>query len=81
MAKTKEEFQNVLPHLTEFENEVKTWKVHITKVDHLDVESKNNLVNACDFAVKNQMPTSLRSCSCYSLSLLDHALVNGLSAL
>lgn len=54
MAKIKEVFQNVLPHPTEFENELRTWKVHISEADVGNEHNHYDLVNACNFAVKTQ---------------------------
>ena len=57
MIKIKEEFQSVLPHPSEFENEVSTWKVHVaeTEPDDGDDRNRQNLVFACTFAEKNRM--------------------------
>ena len=51
VAKIKDEFQTVLPHLSEFENEVSMWTIAIAEIQSED--RNKNLLSACTFAEKN----------------------------
>ena len=43
VIKIKEEFQSVLPHPSEFENEVSTWKVHVAETEPDDGDDRNRI--------------------------------------
>ena len=45
ISKIKSEFIDVLPHPTEFEVEVSTWKVHVAEVGHTPSKSKSDLLD------------------------------------
>ncbi len=56
LTKLKSEFQDILPHPSELENEVNTWKVHMAPTDSESMDKKNNsLLYACTVAEKHKL--------------------------
>ena len=53
VTRIKDEFASVLPHPTEFENEVNVWKVHMAEIDDVGEKQSQSLLFASAFAYKH----------------------------